>query len=62
MNKNLIGVELPAGTQHVELSFADPGYGKGKTITLIAVAVAVLLLILGLVADRRRPVPVVATA
>jgi hypothetical protein len=62
VNYNLIGVELPAGTQHVELSFADPGYPKGKVITWAAVAVAVVLLIVGLVADRRRPAPVVVAA
>ena len=62
VNYNLIGVALPAGVQHVELSFADPGYGKGKTITLAAVAVAALLLIVGLVVDRRRREPALATA
>jgi hypothetical protein len=62
VNYNLIGVALPAGTQHVELSYRDPGYDRGKAVTLIALAVAILLLVLGLVADRRRPAPVVATA
>jgi hypothetical protein len=61
VNYNLIGVELPAGTQHVDLSFADPGYARGKMITWIALAVAAILLIVGLVADRRRePVAVAA--
>jgi hypothetical protein len=62
VNYNLIGVELPAGTQHVDLVFADPGYARGKTITLIALAVATLLLIVGLVADRRRTDPVAVAA
>jgi hypothetical protein len=62
VNYNLIGVALPAGTQHVELSYRDPGYDRGKAITLIALAVAILLLVLGLVADRRRPAPAVAAA
>lgn len=54
VNYNLIGVALPAGTQHVELTFADPGYATGKTITLVALSLATVLLIVGLVADRRR--------
>jgi hypothetical protein len=62
VNYNLIGVSLPPGTRHVELSFADPGYPTGKLITLIALVVAAVLLIVGLVADRRRPLPAVATA
>ncbi len=62
VNYNLIGVALQPGTQHVELSFADPGYPKGKLITLIAVAVAAVLLIVALVADRRRDEPAVAAA
>ena len=57
VNYNLIGVSLPAGTQHVELSFRDPGYDRGKAITFGALAVAVLLLIVGVVVDRRRRAP-----
>ena len=64
VNYNLIGVALPAGTQHVELSFADPAYSTGKTVTLIALTLAVVLLVAGIVADRRRasPQPVPAAA
>jgi hypothetical protein len=57
VNYNLIGVELPAGAQHVEASFYDPKYGVGKTITLIALFVAAILLVVGVVADRRRSAP-----
>ena len=60
VNYNLIGIALPAGAQHVQVSFADPGYSRGKTITWAALIVAAVLLIVGLVADRRRPVPAVA--
>jgi hypothetical protein len=62
VNYNLIGVALQPGTQHVELSFADPGYGRGKAITFAAVTVAAVLLIVGLVADRRRAEPAVVVA
>ena len=62
VNYNLIGVELPAGTQHVDVVFKDPGYPRGKAITTIALAVAAVLLIVGLVADRRRAEPAVAVA
>ena len=62
VNYNLIGIALPAGAQHVEVSFADPGYGLGKTITLAAVVVATVMLIVGLVADRRRIDPVADAA
>jgi hypothetical protein len=60
VNYNLIGVALQPGTQHVDVTFADPGYPRGKAITLAAVAVAVVLLMVGLVADRRRVEPAVA--
>lgn len=63
VNYNLIGVSLPPGTQHVELTFADPSYARGKAITLVALAVAALLLIAGVVMGRRRrPEAVLATA
>lgn len=63
VNYNLIGVSLAPGTQHVELTFADPSYARGKAITLAALVVAALLLIVGVVLDRRRePAVVVATA
>ncbi|MEO5567710.1 MAG: hypothetical protein ABIR92_04430, partial [Gemmatimonadaceae bacterium] len=59
-NYNLIGVGLKAGTQQVDLTFADPAYTTGKMITLLALLVATLLLIAGVVIDRRRPSPPVA--
>jgi hypothetical protein len=54
INYNLIGIELPAGVQHIEASFYDPNYGIGKTVTLTALFVATGLLVVGVVADRRR--------
>jgi hypothetical protein len=59
VNYNLIGIELPAGTRQVELSFDDPTYARGKAITLIALGLAAVLLIVGLVANRRRTAAVV---
>jgi hypothetical protein len=57
VNYNLIGVELPAGVQHVEASFYDPTYGSGKTVTLAALFVTVVLIVAGVVVDRRRSEP-----
>jgi len=54
VNYNLIGVELPAGAQHIEASFYDPAYGRGKTVTLTALVGAAILLVAGVVVDRRR--------
>ncbi len=54
---NLIGVELPAGAQHVEASFYDPTYGSGKTVTLAALFVTAVLIVARFVADRRRSEP-----
>jgi hypothetical protein len=50
----LIGVPLTAGARRVELSFADPVYGRGKVITVIALAVTLAAIGGGLVTERRR--------
>jgi hypothetical protein len=57
VNYNLIGVELPAGAQHIDASFYDSNYGIGRTVTLTALSVAALLMVAGVVADRRRSEP-----
>jgi hypothetical protein len=57
VNYNSIGVELPAGAQHIEASFYDPNYGIGRTVTLTALSVAAVLMVAGVVADRRRSEP-----
>lgn len=49
----LIGVQLPAGGQKVELSFDDPAYEKGKLITLFALALTVLLIAGGVFMERK---------
>ncbi len=49
---NLIGVQLPAGTRHVELSFRDEAYERGKVVTLVALALALLLTGGGIIAVR----------
>ena len=51
---SMIGVELPAGSRRVELSFADPAYFRGKTVTLVALALTSLLILGGVVLERRR--------
>jgi len=52
----LMGVVLPTGATHVELTFTSPTYERGKMLTLIALALAVLGIIAGIAADRRRRV------
>ncbi|HEY5218676.1 MAG TPA: hypothetical protein VIJ16_02650 [Gemmatimonadaceae bacterium] len=49
---SLIGVALPAGATHIELTFDDAAYERGKTVTLIAIVLALLLTAGGVVADR----------
>ena len=49
----LIGVELPAGAQTVELSFDSAPYHTGKTVTLIALALAACWWLAGAFAERR---------
>ena len=50
---NLIGVPLPAGARHVELSFHDAAVDTGAGITLVAIALAMLALAFGVVSERR---------
>ena len=50
---SLIGVELPAGTRTVDLTFDSPPYHTGKTITLIALAISAAWALAGLFAERR---------
>jgi hypothetical protein len=52
-NYNLIGVGLSKGTQHVDLTFADPAYGPGKLLTFIALFIAIAAVAAGVVLDRR---------
>ena len=54
------GVALPAGARTVQLKFTDAAYEKGKILTLVCITAALVLLVAGVVADRRRPTPVVA--
>ena len=50
----LMGVPLPKGARHIELTFASPAYTRGKLVTLAALAAAVLLTLGGRLADRGR--------
>jgi hypothetical protein len=54
VNYNLIGVGLPAGTQHVDLAFHEPLYATGRLLTFIALIVAIMAASGGLILDRRR--------
>ncbi|MDE3217695.1 MAG: hypothetical protein KGO03_14900, partial [Gemmatimonadota bacterium] len=49
---SLIGVALPAGARHIELSFDDAAYETGKTVTLAALVLTLLLTAGGIAADR----------
>jgi Bacterial membrane protein YfhO len=51
---SLIGVALPAGATHIELSFDDAAYETGKKVTLAAIALTLLLTAGGVAADRRQ--------
>jgi hypothetical protein len=50
----LIGIELPAGAQRVELTFTSPTYEKGKLVTWLGILVGLVALAFGLWRDRRR--------
>ena len=52
----LLGVVLPTGATHVELTFTSPAYERGKVLTLLALALALVGIIVGVAADRRRRV------
>jgi hypothetical protein len=50
---SLIGVELPAGTRTVDLTFDSPPYHTGKTVTLLALLASAAWAAVGLFAERR---------
>ena len=54
VNYTLIGVPLPEGARHVELTFHSSPYERGKLITLGALALTAALIVVGALADRRR--------
>jgi len=49
----LIGVQLPTGGRHVELTFDDPAYERGKLVTLLALALTALLIGGGIYMERK---------
>lgn len=51
---SLIGVVLPAGATHVELTFTSAAYKRGKAITLFALGLSLLGIVAGVAVDRRR--------
>ncbi|MEP6731641.1 MAG: YfhO family protein [bacterium] len=50
---NLIGVQLPAGSRTVELTFHDTAVDTGKIVTLVALLLAAVALVGGVLTDRR---------
>ncbi len=53
---SLIGVVMPTGATHVDLTFTSPAYKRGKTITLLALGLSIVGIVAGAAADRRRRV------
>jgi uncharacterized membrane protein YfhO len=51
---SLIGVVLPAGAKHVELTFSSPASQHGKSLTLLALAFSIVAIAAGVVGERRR--------
>jgi hypothetical protein len=51
---SLMGVVLPAGATHVEMTFTSAAYERGKVVTLFALALSIIGIAAGLVLDRRR--------
>jgi uncharacterized membrane protein YfhO len=51
---SLVGVVLPAGATHVDLTFSSPAYKRGKSLTLLALAFSIVAIAAGVVGDRRR--------
>jgi hypothetical protein len=51
----LIGVPLPAGARHIELTYTERAYARGKTLTLIALSLTFIWIIAGAVLGRRPP-------
>jgi hypothetical protein len=49
-----IGVPLPAGARHVELTYSERAYARGKTISLIALALTLSWIVAGVAVERRR--------
>ena len=52
----LIGVVLPTGATHVELTFTSPAFETGKMLTIAALVLALLGIVAGALVDRRRRV------
>lgn len=50
----LIGVALPDGAKHVDLTFVSPVYERGKVITIVSILLALVLLAAGLFVDKKR--------
>jgi hypothetical protein len=53
VDHTLIGVALPAGARHVELTFRDAAYHRAIPITAIALLMTVLVIVVGAAAGTR---------
>ncbi len=51
---SLIGVVMPPGGTHVDLTFTSAAYRKGKALTLVALGLSLAGIVAGAAADRRR--------
>jgi hypothetical protein len=50
---SLIGVVLPTGATHVDLTFTSAAYERGKLVTLLALGLTIVWVIAGVAVDRR---------
>ena len=50
-----IGVPLPAGARHVELTYFERAYARGRAISMIALALTLIWILAGVGFERRRP-------
>ena len=50
----LIGVALPDGTRHIDLTFTSAAYERGKVITIVAILIALAMLAAGITLDKKQ--------
>ena len=50
----LIGVALPEGARHIDLTFTSAAYERGKVITIVAILIALAMLAAGIALDKKQ--------
>ena len=50
----LIGVALPDGARHIDLTFTSAAYERGKAITIVAILIALAMLAAGIALDKKQ--------